>query len=214
LPGARARHLAALLTEARREAAPALARALEAELQELGMAGARVKVRLVPHPEPTATGAERAELGFAGGPGQPLLPLAKIASGGELSRTMLACRSALVDLDDVPTLVFDEVDQGIGGEAALGVGRRLARLAERRQVIVVTHLPQIAAFADRHVLVEKRAGTASARVLDDEERVSELSRMLAGMPDSLGAAAHAKELLAAAADRGRRRTAAGRRPGA
>jgi DNA repair protein RecN (Recombination protein N) len=206
-----ARALALRLTEGRRRAAPELARALEAELRELGMAGARVEVRLLPHPEPTATGAERAELGFAGGPGQPLLPLARVASGGELSRTMLACRSALVDLDDVPTLVFDEVDQGIGGEAALAVGRRLARLAERRQVIVVTHLPQIAAFADRHVLVEKRDGTASVRVLDDAERVGELSRMLAGMPGSRGAAAHAEELLAAAADRGRTRVGGGRR---
>jgi len=205
-----ARRLSGLLTEGRRRAAPALARALEAELHELGMAGAMVEVRLVPHPEPTATGAERAELGFAGGPGQPLLPLARVASGGELSRTMLACRSALVDLDDVPTLVFDEVDQGIGGEAALAVGRRLARLAERRQVIVVTHLPQIAAFADRHVLVEKRGGTASARVLDDGERVGELSRMLAGMPGSRGAAAHAEELLAVAAG-GRARTGDRRR---
>ncbi len=202
----RARELAARLTHGRRRAAPALARALEAELQELGMAGARVEVRLVSHPEATATGAERAELGFAGGPGQPLLPLAKVASGGELSRTMLACRSALVDLDDVPTLVFDEVDQGIGGEAALAVGRRLARLAEHRQVIVVTHLPQIAAFADRHVRVEKRGGTASARVLEDGERVGELSRMLAGMPGSPGAAAHAEELLVVA---GRGRDAAG-----
>lgn len=198
-----ARELAARLTEGRHRAAPELARALEAELHELGMTGARVEVRLVPQPEATSTGAERAELRFAGGPDQPLLPLAKVASGGELSRTMLACRSALVDLDDVPTLVFDEVDQGIGGEAALAVGRRLARLARHRQVIVVTHLPQIAAFAERHIRVEKRGGTASARVLDDEERVHELSRMLAGMPGSRGAAAHAEELLAVAAGRGR-----------
>lgn len=208
--------LAERLSEGRRRAAPALAEAIGRELRELGMAGARVEVRLVPHPEPTATGLERAELGFAGGPGQPLLPLARVASGGELARTMLACRSAVADLDDVPTLVFDEVDQGIGGEAALAVGRRLARLAERRQVLVVTHLPQIAAFADHHVLVDKRGGTAAVRALEGEERVVELARMLAGMPGSRGAAVHAEELLAEAARlRGshRRRPALARRRG-
>ncbi|MGZ8593156.1 MAG: DNA repair protein RecN [Actinomycetota bacterium] len=182
----------------RRAAAPALAEALRAELRELGMDGAQVEVSLVPQPELTATGGERAEFRFSGGPGQPLLPLSKVASGGELSRTMLACRSVLVDLDDVPTLVFDEVDQGIGGRAAVAVGRRLARLAERRQVIVVTHLPQIAAFADRHVRVEKRGGTASVEVLDDAGRVAELSRMLSGLSESEAAATHAEELLAEA----------------
>jgi DNA repair protein RecN (Recombination protein N) len=111
---------------------------------------------------------------------------------------MLACRSVLADADDVPTLVFDEVDAGIGGEAGLAVGRRLARLAQDRQVIVVTHLPQIACFADRHVRVEKRGGRAAIRVLDDDERVHELSRMLAGLTDARGAVVHAEELLAAA----------------
>ncbi len=187
------------LSEGRRRAAPALAEAIAGELSELGMAGARVEVRLAPNPEPTAGGAERAELRFAGGPGQLLLPLAKVASGGELARTMLACRSAVADLDDVPTLVFDEVDQGIGGEAALAVGRRLARLAERRQVLVVTHLPQIAAFADHHVVVDKREGAATVRVLEGRERLAELARMLAGMPGTRGAAVHAEELLAEAA---------------
>jgi DNA repair protein RecN (Recombination protein N) len=104
----------------------------------------------------------------------------------------------LADADEVPTLVFDEVDAGIGGEAGLAVGRRLARLAQDRQVIVVTHLPQIACFADRHVRVEKAGGRASIRVLDDDERVRELSRMLAGLTDAQGAVAHAEELLAAA----------------
>jgi DNA repair protein RecN (Recombination protein N) len=162
------------------------------------MEGAEVEVTLEAHPEVTASGSECAEFRFSGGPGQPLLPLAKVASGGELSRTMLACRSVLVDLDDVPTLVFDEVDQGIGGRAAVAVGRRLARLAGRRQVVVVTHLPQIAAFADRHVRVRKRDGTASVEVLDDAGRVAELSRMLSGLPESEAAATHAEELLAEA----------------
>jgi len=190
--------LAERVGAARRTAAPALAEALRAELHELGMEGSEVEVSLVPQPALTATGAERAELRFSGGPGQRLLPLSKVASGGELSRTMLACRSVLVDLDDVPTLVFDEVDQGIGGRAAVAVGSRLARLAERRQIVVVTHLPQIAAFADRHIRVEKRGGTASVEILDGPGRVAELSRMLSGLPESEASATHAEELLAEA----------------
>jgi DNA repair protein RecN (Recombination protein N) len=127
------------------------------------------------------------------------MPLASTASGGELSRTMLACRSVLADLDDVPTLVFDEVDAGIGGRAGLAVGTRLATLARDRQVLVVTHLPQIACFADRHVLVTKQGGTAAVEVLDDERRVRELSRMLAGLDGSSSALSHAEELLQEAA---------------
>jgi DNA repair protein RecN (Recombination protein N) len=191
--------LAQHVTRARQAATGPLADAIAAELQELGMEGAQVRIELVSLPERTAAGAERAEFRFSGGPGQPLLPIAKVASGGELSRTMLACRTVLVDLDDVPTLVFDEVDQGIGGRAAVTVGRRLARLAERRQVVVVTHLPQIAAFADRHVRVEKRSGVAGVHVLDDAGRVAELSRMLSGLPETEAAATHAEELLAEAA---------------
>jgi DNA repair protein RecN (Recombination protein N) len=112
---------------------------------------------------------------------------------------MLACRSVLADLDAVPTLIFDEVDTGIGGQAGLAVGRRLARLAEHRQVLVVTHLPQIASFADRHVRLRKERGVATAAVLDRPARVRELSRMLAGLEGSEHAASHAEELLAAAA---------------
>ncbi len=196
------RGLSERLARGRRAAAPGLASAIVAELDALGMQGARVEISLVPLPEIVQAGTERAEFRFSGGPGQPLLPLSKVASGGELSRTMLACRSVMVDLDDVPTLVFDEVDVGIGGRAATAVGRRLARLAERRQVIVVTHLPQIAAFADRHLFVEKRAGVATVEVLDDAGRVEELSRMLSGLPQSESASIHASELLAEA-DRAR-----------
>jgi DNA repair protein RecN (Recombination protein N) len=159
------------------------------------MEGATVEVGLAANAEVTTSGAEHVELGFAGGPGQPSLRFARIASGGELSRTMLACRSVLVDLDAVPTLVFDEVDAGIGGQAGVAVGRRLAAIARSRQVLVVTHLPQIASFADRHVRVEKRGGRASARVLDDAGRVAELTRMLSGMPGSEAASTHAEELL-------------------
>jgi len=191
--------LGAIVSDGRGRAAPGLSRAIAEELRGLGMPEAVVEVTLVPTAEVTASGAERAEIVFAGGPGQAPLPLARVASGGELSRTMLACRSVLADLDEVPTLVFDEVDAGIGGRAGLAVGRRLARLASSRQVVVVTHLPQIAAFADRHVLVEKAGGSATVRVLEGPERILELTRMLAGLPGSEAAATHAEELLADAA---------------
>jgi DNA repair protein RecN (Recombination protein N) len=191
--------LVAVVSDGRADAAPRLARALGEELVELGMQGSTIQVTLVPNPQLISTGAERAAFVFSGGPGQPAQPLSKVASGGELSRTMLACRSVLLDLDDVPTLIFDEVDAGIGGLAGVEVGRRLAALAVGRQVVVVTHLPQIASFADRHVRVRKDRGTASVEVLDDAGRVVELSRMLAGLPGSGSAAAHAEELLAQAA---------------
>ena len=191
--------LAEQVTAGRIGATAALADALEGELQDLGMAGAGIQVTLEALPEPGPSGAERVELRFRGGPGHPLLSFAKAASGGELSRVMLACRSVLADLDDVPTLVFDEVDAGIGGQAGLAVGRRLARLALTRQVVVVTHLPQIACFADRHVRVRKEDGLARLDVLDDRERIPELSRMLAGLEASEHGASHAEELLAEAA---------------
>ena len=190
--------LATAVSDGRARAVPELSRALQRELGELGMGGASIEVTLVPNPELASGGAEHAAFVFSGGPGQPAQPLAKVASGGELSRTMLACRSVLVDLDDVPTLIFDEVDAGIGGQAGVAVGRRLANLALGRQVVVVTHLPQIASFADRHIRVRKDDGTASVEVLDDAERVEELSRMLAGLPGSDTAAAHAEELLSEA----------------
>jgi DNA repair protein RecN (Recombination protein N) len=190
--------LATVVSDGRARAVPELSAALQRELGELGMEGASIEVTLVPNPELASGGAEHAAFVFSGGPGQPAQPLAKVASGGELSRTMLACRSVLVDLDDVPTLIFDEVDAGIGGQAGVAVGRRLANLALGRQVVVVTHLPQIASFADRHIRVRKDDGTASVEVLDDAQRVEELSRMLAGLPGSDTAAAHAEELLSEA----------------
>ncbi len=186
---------AAVVTSGRTAAAGRLSTAIERELEELGMPGAVVRVALEALPAPGPAGAERVELRFASGPEMSPSPLAKAASGGELSRTMLACRSVLADLDDVPTLVFDEVDAGIGGRAGLAVGWRLARLARDRQVLVVTHLPQIACFADRHVRVTKELGTAAVEVLDDGERVRELSRMLAGLDESSSAVSHAEELL-------------------
>ena len=150
----------------------------------------------------TEDGLDRVDLRLAAHPGAPLRPLGRAASGGELSRVMLALRVVLAGIDRTPTLVFDEVDAGVGGRTAAAVGRRLAQLARRHQVLVVTHLPQIAAHADRHFTVEKTSsdGTTSTdvRLLDDAGRVGELSRMLAGMEGSGLAQAHAEELLAAA----------------
>jgi DNA repair protein RecN (Recombination protein N) len=191
--------LGARLHTARARAAPELSDALTDHLEELGMPGAAIQVGVTTSVEPGPLGLDRVELRFKPGASQPVLPLSKAASGGELSRVMLICRSVLADLDDVPTLVFDEIDAGIGGEAGLAVGRRLARLAVTRQVLVVTHLPQIACFADLHVRVRKDGGEATAQPLDDHGRVAELSRMLAGMGSSRHASSHAEELLGEAA---------------
>jgi DNA repair protein RecN (Recombination protein N) len=169
---------------------------LTGELQELGMSGARLDVELRSLDEPGPDGAESVEFLFSGGPKQPQLPLGKVASGGELSRTMLACRSVMADVDDVPTLVFDEVDAGIGGRAAVAVAKRLEALARHRQVLVVTHLAQIAAKADRHFVVAKEKGTATVRPVDGDERVAELARMLSGTVGETSLA-HARELIGA-----------------
>ena len=152
---------------------------------------------------PGPFGADDVEIRLAAHPGAPPLPLHKGASGGELSRVMLAIEVVFAGADPVPTFVFDEVDAGVGGKAATEVGRRLARLARSSQVIVVTHLPQVAAFADNHLVVEKSDDglvTASGvQRLDQQARVRELSRMLAGLEDSEYGQAHAEELLALAA---------------
>jgi DNA repair protein RecN (Recombination protein N) len=183
------------LHRARLATAPSVATDLTEHLADLGMPGASIEIGIQAIDQPGPAGIDRVEMRFRGGPAQPLAPLAKVASGGELSRLMLACRSVLAALDDVPTLVFDEIDAGIGGEAGLAVGRRLARLATTHQVLVVTHLPQIACFADLHVGVRKHDGAAVARALDGADRVAELSRMLAGMEASEHALSHAEELL-------------------
>ena len=148
-------------------------------------------------------GADEVEIRLAAHPGAPMLPLSKGASGGELSRVMLAIEVVFAGADPVPTFVFDEVDAGVGGKAAVEVGRRLARLARLAQVIVVTHLPQVAAFADTHLVIEKADDGSVTRSgltrLDDAGRLTELSRMLAGLEESEFGRAHAGELLAAAA---------------
>jgi DNA repair protein RecN (Recombination protein N) len=147
-----------------------------------------------------ADGVDEVEFLLASGSGATPRQLAKGASGGELSRVMLALEVVLAGTDETPTFVFDEVDAGVAGKAAVEVGRRLARLARTAQVLVVTHLPQVAAFADHHYAVVKSddgtVSSAGVTALDDDGRVRELSRMLAGMEDSATAAAHARELLA------------------
>ncbi len=179
---------------AREAVCPPLAAATEEWLHELAMPKARVGIDV--------GGLDGSEVVFklAANPGSPLQPLAKVASGGELARTMLAVRSVLSQAP--PILVFDEVDAGIGGEAGFAVGRALAALGDRHQVLVVTHLPQVAAFADAHVQVRKRQDdleTVSDLVmLDRKDRVTELARMLSGQPDSKTARKHAKELMAEA----------------
>ncbi len=183
----------ARLGATRRGAAPKLAAAIEAHLEELALKGARLEVRIGDDP----AGSE-VEFLLGANPGEPPAPLAKVASGGELSRAMLATRLVLSAAP--PTLVFDEVDAGVGGEAALAVGRALGALGRDHQVLVVTHLAQVAAFADQQVLVSKTESegrtVAGARPVTGNDRVVELSRMLSGHPDSAAARKHAKELLA------------------
>lgn len=197
------RDLAARLTALRREAAERFAESVSAELSALAMPHARVVVAVTPQEEFGLHGADDVEIRLCPHPGAPSLPLAKGASGGELSRVMLAIEVVFAGADPVPTFVFDEVDAGVGGKAAVEIGRRLARLARRAQVIVVTHLPQVAAFADTHMMVEKTGDGSVTRsgitLLDEAGRVRELSRMLAGLEDSEFGRAHAGELLAAAA---------------
>ena len=188
---------AARVGAARRAAAPGLAAAVTEVLRELAMPRAEVVIE-VGDEDP----GDDVTFLLAANPGERALPLAKVASGGELARTMLALRLVLGDAGAGRTLVFDEVDAGVGGEAALAVGRSLAALAGPAQVLVVTHLPQVAAFAGAQVAVRKdevRGRTvAGARVLGEGDRVVELSRMLSGHPDSRAARGHAEELLAVA----------------
>ncbi|MFB8354712.1 DNA repair protein RecN [Streptomyces niveus] len=206
--------LAQALTDARTEAAARFAEAVTAELASLAMPHARVSFAVSQTEDPDgvevdgrpvaygSSGADEVELLLAPHPGAQPRPIAKGASGGELSRVMLAVEVVFAGSDPVPTYLFDEVDAGVGGKAAVEVGRRLAKLAKSAQVVVVTHLPQVAAFADRQLLVEKRHDGSVTRsgvtVLEGEDRVRELSRMLAGQEDSETARAHAEELLATA----------------
>ncbi|MFF4157618.1 DNA repair protein RecN [Streptomyces sp. NPDC001678] len=209
--------LAQELTDARTEAAKRFADAVTAELASLAMPHARVTFAIrqneTADPESGVEvggravaygphGVDDVELLLAPHPGAQPRPIAKGASGGELSRVMLAVEVVFAGSAPVPTYLFDEVDAGVGGKAAVEVGRRLAKLARTAQVVVVTHLPQVAAFADRHLVVEKTVDGAVTRsgvkAMEGEDRIRELSRMLAGQEDSQLARAHAEELLQAA----------------
>lgn len=198
---------AAVVGAARREAAPRLAAAVESHLASLALPKARLEVA-VGHEDP----GDEVQFRLAANPGSPPLPLAKVASGGELARTMLALRLVLTEAPE--TLLFDEVDAGIGGAAAVAVGAALAELGGRHQVLVVTHLPQVAAAADTQMevikSVRKGVTTTSVRPLAGDERVVELSRMLAGRADSESARAHAAELLANSGRRTAARPTVGR----
>jgi DNA repair protein RecN (Recombination protein N) len=196
------RAAAAALTSVRREGAARLGTAVTAELRDLAMPDARLDVDVVTVADLdafTADGADTVTLLLSPHSGADPRPLDRGASGGELSRVMLAVEVVLAGDASVGTFVFDEVDAGIGGKVAVEVGRRLARLARSSQVVVVTHLPQVAAFADRHVVVTKGADgqvtATSVNVVDGPDRVRELVRMLSGLEDSQSGAEHATELL-------------------
>jgi DNA repair protein RecN (Recombination protein N) len=183
---------AAAVGAARRSAAPQLAAAVRDNLRELAMPHAELDVHVGDDPGDDVTFL------LAANPGSPLLPLTRVASGGELARAMLALR--LVLTEDPSTLVFDEVDAGVGGAAAVAVGRALANLGGRHQVLVVTHLPQVAACASAQIVVTKSIVDghtfAAASSVDGEQRVDEIARMLSGMSESQSARDHAVELLA------------------
>ena len=205
------------LSKMRSQAATRLAKEVTRELSGLAMADAEFTITVADLPasddDPAALtlpsgarvhaggdGIDQVEFGFAAHRGTAVLPLSKSASGGELSRVMLALEVVLAASMTGTTMVFDEVDAGVGGRAAVQIGRRLARLASTRQVIVVTHLPQVAAYADVHLMVDStgKDGASGVRRLEGDDRVAELARMLAGLGESDTARAHARELLEAA----------------
>ncbi|HWN20100.1 MAG TPA: DNA repair protein RecN [Gemmatimonadales bacterium] len=192
------RTAAEALSIRRREASDRLVRSVNRLLPQLGLPGGKLSVELVSLPEPAAYGQESVQFNVRLNLGLEAKPLAKVASGGELSRLMLALKVVLVKHDAIATLVFDEVDQGIGGETGAQVGSALAEVAERHQVLVITHLPQIAARADGHLVVSKQAragiATSDVQVLHGEDRVNEIARML-GDTEGDAARRHAQALL-------------------
>jgi DNA repair protein RecN (Recombination protein N) len=196
------RGAAEALTARRREASDRLARGVNRLLPRLGLPGGKLQVELVPLAQPGPQGGESVQLNVQLNVGLESKPLAKVASGGELSRLMLALKVVLVKHDAIATLVFDEVDQGIGGETGAQVGSALAEVAERHQVLVITHLPQIAARADSHLVVSKEArrgiATSDVQLLHGEDRIIEIARML-GDAEGDAARRHAQALLNAPA---------------
>ena len=187
------------LSRRRKKAAADLSETVENELADLAMPQARFIMQLKALVDPCENGMEAGEFYLAANPGEAPQPLAKIASGGELSRIMLALKRSVPEGDGVNTLIFDEVDAGIGGEAATAVGEKISRLGVTHQVLCVTHLPQVAAFSDHHYRVAKEENsgrtTTTLTPLDEEERVVEVARMLGGFHAGLQAQAHARDLI-------------------
>ena len=193
------RHLAEELSAARRQAAGQLVTTLVSELSDLAMPGASFEVSFTVLSQPGHDGLERIEFMVSLNPGEPLMPLARVASGGELSRLMLALKRLAPDADNVPTVIFDEVDAGIGGAAATAVGRKLRAVSRSSQILCVTHLPQVAAFADHHHRVIKREHEGRTltemECIAGDERVREMARMLGGAQVTDQTLLHAKELI-------------------
>jgi DNA repair protein RecN (Recombination protein N) len=191
---------AAVLSTERGRAATELGVAVSEALPDLGLVGGKFEVKLTVSDALSASGAESVEFVVSPNPGFNLMPLARIASGGELSRIMLVLKAILASVDEIPVLVFDEIDSGVGGAIASSVAVKLARVAEAHQVFVVTHLPQVASRADAHLVVEKGVGTdittTVVRHLSKDSRVHEIARMLGGDAGSDASREHARELLA------------------
>jgi DNA repair protein RecN (Recombination protein N) len=199
------------LSMIRRECAAKLAAAIEQQLKELHMERARFAIEVRQRPDENGievegvkrfvdeSGMDQVEFLISPNPGEPLRPLAKIASGGELSRIMLAIKTILADAEQVETLIFDEVDTGVSGRAAQAIAEKLARVAQNRQVLCITHLPQVASLADAHFYIRKemndRETTTTISLLSEEERVTELARMLGGAVVTQTTAEHAREMI-------------------
>jgi DNA repair protein RecN (Recombination protein N) len=194
------RTLAASLRQEREKAGKALSKKAGAILEELGFKKAGLQVRMQPEPELRSFGDARPEMLFSPNIGEPPMPLARIASSGELARVMLALKTVLAEVDEIPVLVFDEVDANVGGEVGRVVGEKMAAIAKRHQVLCVTHLPQVASLGAQHFVVEKdqegKRAVVRIRAIhhDRTDRVGELARML-GDRSAKSAKAHAEELL-------------------
>ena len=199
------REACAELTAIRRASAAQLSERICQQLKDLGMGKTRFEVRVEPLAKPTAVGMDGVEFMISPNPGEPLRPLASIASGGEISRVMLALKAISVDSEGVDAMIFDEIDTGVSGRMAQVVGEKMCLIAKTRQVLSVTHLPQIAALGDTHFLVEKVAGKdrtdTHVRLLDEEGRVRELSRLVGGAEDSESSLSHGAHMLKEAAER-------------
>lgn len=192
------------LTVLRKASAEKLAEQICKQLADLGMGKTRFEVRVEPEAKPLSSGMDRVEFMISPNPGEPLRPLAAIASGGEISRIMLALKAIAMDCDGVDSMIFDEIDTGVSGRMAQTVGEKMCLIAKNKQVLCVTHLPQIAALGDTHFLVEKIAGEdrtdTNVRCLDKTGRIRELSRLVGGAEDSESSLSHAEHMLADAAE--------------